>query len=1207
MRRLGDDIVFSPTDLVGFLDCPHLTALDRAVFAGILPKPFREDAELDLLRRKGLEHERRYLEALAAEGHTVTEIADESGRTKELLAAREETLAAMRRGDDVIYQATFVEERWSGKADFLRRIDRPAVPSALGDWVYEPEDTKLALSAKASALLQLLTYARMLEVVQGEPPERIHVVLGRAEQTRATFRVADFAAYHRLVSGRFVDTVTDGPPPTAETAALVVDPTDHCAVCAWSEHCSRLRYRAGHLSRVAFIRRDEIEKLRLAGVPTIQALAALGPTGAASGAVDGLATDTLGRLQDQAAMQLEEERTKVRTWRILDHPLPETIVKDDGSTEESERRGLWILPAPSALDVFFDFEGDRFALDDGLEYLFGYAEAPALGAPSEGAPYTPIWAHDRPAEKQALETFIDYVMERRRLDPGMHVYHYAPYEPATLHRLTQRHGTRQEEVDVLLRAGVFVDLYRVVRQGMRISAESYSIKRMEPLYALTRDPDGIAQALNSMLAYEQWLETGDQAMLDGIATYNREDCLSTLMLRDWLEERRAELVVREGTDPGRPGWLSGAPREDLRAEDAEAAAIRARLMEGIDPKALDTDELPPEQQARRLLANLLGWHRREDRADWFEWYRLCDLDADDLTRDATPIGGVRYVGQVGTEARSTLHRWTFDPAQETKLKRGESAVAAPGGRTIGTIQEIDLDDGWLDIKVGPKTPQDGFAEIVGFIPPGPVPTKKLKAAILALGRWVADEGVDSPAPDRRAIRDILLGLPPRTVGTPRPAAEAARETGPALALPREEPGAAARRIALALDHSYVPIQGPPGSGKTYLGARIVTDIVRAGRAAGAPRTVGIAAFSHAAIGTLLEAVVEHAGEKGIPLRILQKADEHHRADVDGVEWTNDNATVEARLHDGSVDIVAGTAWFWARERAAGTLDTLVVDEAGQVSLANLVAMSGAAENIVLLGDPQQLSQPVKGAHPPGAEKSALEHILGQRQAIPPDRGIFLAETRRLHPEIAAFTSELFYDGKLRTLEGLELQSIVGAGAVGGVPDPLGLDRVGSLLAGSGLRWIPVEHTGRANSSPEEVDVVADLVSRLLGQGWIDAKGVARSIEPKDVIVVSPYNVQVGRLGDALPDGILVGTVDKIQGREAPVVIYSMATSTPDDMPRDMSFLFSLNRFNVATSRARALVVLVCNPALLTVRCRTPEQMRLANAMARFVELANGTT
>jgi superfamily I DNA and/or RNA helicase len=227
-------------------------------------------------------------------------------------------------------------------------------------------------------------------------------------------------------------------------------------------------------------------------------------------------------------------------------------------------------------------------------------------------------------------------------------------------------------------------------------------------------------------------------------------------------------------------------------------------------------------------------------------------------------------------------------------------------------------------------------------------------------------------------------------------------------------------------------------------------------------------------------------------------------------------------------------------------------------------------------------------HPAGAGKSALEHVLGEHQAIPPDRGVFLATTRRLHPAIAAFTSELFYEGKLRSLAGLERQAILGPA---------------DLLAGSGLRWIPVEHVGRSNASPEEVAVVAATVRDLVGRAWRDRDGNLEPLRPRDLLVVAPYNAQVGRLRQALPPGVEVGTVDRFQGQEAPVVLYSMATSTPDDMPRDLSFLFSLNRLNVATSRARALIVLVCSPALLTVACRTPEQMRLANAMARFVELA----
>ncbi len=371
-----------------------------------------------------------------------------------------------------------------------------------------------------------------------------------------------------------------------------------------------------------------------------------------------------------------------------------------------------------------------------------------------------------------------------------------------------------------------------------------------------------------------------------------------------------------------------------------------------------------------------------------------------------------------------------------------------------------------------------------------------------------------------------------------------------------------------------------------VGAAIIHDLVRS-PVEGHRRVVGITAFSHAAIGTLLAEIVRQSAGKPA-VRILQKASDEDWCGLDAVEHTNDNKTIEARLTVGDVDVVAGTSWLWSRPKLIDALDTLVVDEAGQVSLANLAAIGPAASNLVLLGDPQQLQQPVKGAHPPGAEKSALEQVVGDHEAIPADRGVFLATTRRLHPSICSFTSELFYDGRLKSMDGLERQSILS-------DDP--------ILSGDGLRWVPVEHVGRTNLSPEEVDAVASLVRELLTKAWRDRDGNVQPIQEKDILVVAPYNAQVVLLHKELPADVRVGTVDKFQGKEAPVVIYSMATSTPDDMPRDMSFLFSRNRFNVATSRAQALVVLVCNPALLTVACKTPEQMRLANVLARFVELA----
>ena len=1167
LRSVDGQIVFSPTDLVGFLDCDHAIRLDMAAYSGLVHKPVRPDEELQLLIEKGLEHEKRYLDHLVGQGLQVTVIEQLEKGSAALLAARDRTLEAMTRGDEVIYQATFVEDGWSGQADFLRRVERPDRPSRLGPWGYEPEDTKLALSAKASALLQLLTYARMIAAVQGDMPERVHVVLGRAKVTKATFRTADFAAFHRLILRRFEEIAVHGEPVTREVLDVVRDPVEHCEVCPWQEHCTGMRKDAGHLSGVAFIRRDEIEKLRAAEVPTIWALGGLPvpPPPLAD-----LADDVLARLQDQAAMQLQEERTGVRFHKVLDHPEP------------PPERGLLAMPSPSPLDICFDFEGDRFAAEGGLEYLFGWVEAVPAGADPTAAPFHVLWAHDPAQERAALQTFIDYVGERRARDPGMHVYHYAPYEPAALHRLTARHDTRQVELDVLLRAGVFVDLYRAVRQGVRVSSKSYSIKRLEKLYNLVRDVEGIGHALSSMLAYERWLASGDPAILDSIAVYNRDDCVSTLMLRDWLEERRAELIERLGHDPGRPAVSSGVAGEDQRKADAEVEVIREALTGDIPPATADDAPLDPEREARRLLGNLLGWHRRESRTEWFEWFRLRELDRDGLVRETAPLGVRGYDGVVDRIAKSDVHRWRFDPAQETRLHVGDDVAAVPalGPDDIGEIGKVtalDVDEGTVDIKVGPSKVRPDMAALAGFVPGTPIRTTAQRASLLELGRWVVDHGMDADGPNR-AIRDVLLARPPRVAGESTGA-------GVDLARPGASPSDEARRLALALDASYLAVQGPPGSGKTYTGAHVVLDLVRDGR------VVGITAFSHAAIGNLLREIVAEAGE-GAGLRIIQRAEDDDWCGLDAVDH-GDNKTIDARLAAGTADIVAGTPWLWSRSDLAGAVDTLVVDEAGQVSLANLAAIGRAARNLVLLGDPQQLAQPVKGAHPAGAERSALQHVVGGHEAIPPDRGVFLATTRRLHPSICVFTSELFYEGRLAPMAGLEQQEITAAD--GSASD--------GLLAGSGLRWIPVDHVGRSSSSPEEADVVAGAVRDLLGRGWRDRAGVVRRLTVRDILVVSPYNAHVARLRQVLPKGVRAGTVDKFQGQQAPVVFYSMATSTPDDMPRDMSFLFSPNRFNVATSRAQALVVLVCSPALLTVRCRTPEQMRLANALAFFVELA----
>jgi superfamily I DNA and/or RNA helicase len=270
------------------------------------------------------------------------------------------------------------------------------------------------------------------------------------------------------------------------------------------------------------------------------------------------------------------------------------------------------------------------------------------------------------------------------------------------------------------------------------------------------------------------------------------------------------------------------------------------------------------------------------------------------------------------------------------------------------------------------------------------------------------------------------------------------------------------------------------------------------------------------------------------------------------------------------------------------VDVLFVDEAAQMSLANVLAVSQGAKSVVLLGDPQQLEQPMQGSHPDGTNVSALDHLLGGHATIPADRGLFLDETWRLHPDICAFTSELFYENRLRSRPGLERQQIKSNGRV----------------KGTGLRFFPVQHVGNQSSSPEEADAIRDLVADILDSdaSWIDRERVERKIRHDDILIIAPYNSQVFELQERLP-GARIGTVDKFQGQEAPIVIYSMTTSSRADAPRGMEFLYSPNRLNVATSRARCVCILVGSPAVFEAECRTPRQMQLANAFCRYLEMA----
>ncbi|MBW3549068.1 MAG: TM0106 family RecB-like putative nuclease, partial [Actinobacteria bacterium] len=1082
MNVVDGSLVLSPSDLVDFLACGHLTRLERRVAAGELVRPEPDDPQGEVLRRRGDEHERAELARLVAEGRSVVHVECAGPASDQLRAAAGATARAMAAGAEVVYQAVFFDGRWRGHADFLVRF---ATPSRLGPWSYEVVDTKLARRPTPAALLQLCAYSEQVARIQGTWPEAMVVVTGDGERHR--HRVTDALAYYRFAKERLERAVE------ATAPAPYPERVTRCERCAWAQRCDARRRGDDHLSLVAGMRSDVAAKLARAGVGTVADLAALAPGSPVPGVRQGI----VDRLGEQARLQKAQEVDGRVRHRLR---LP---AEDD--------RGLALLPPPSPGDLFFDIEGDPWVGDGGLEYLFG-----VVGRASDGGPpaYTGFWAHSPPEEKAAFEAFVDLVVAGLAEDPELHVYHYAPYEVTALKKLMGRYATRETEVDRLLRGRVFVDLYRVVRQGVLVSQEGYGLKKLEPLYLAPREGD-ITDGGSSIVAYEQWLASPRPSILESIRAYNEDDCRSTLALRDWLEERRAELEALGGRQVPRPLPVTGAPSASIAEADERTAALAARLTAGLPDDRTGDDA---EQRGRRLLSDLLDWHRREARAEWWAWFDRLVRSDDELTDDHESLAPLAYEGVVGEVDRSCLHRYRFEP-QEHKFRVGDHPVDPRTGKPAGEVRALDPSAGTVDLKRGAGSTAPHPRALV---PAPPLGTTLLRQAVARVAETAARAGADAgstrPPGGHGVALDLLVGRAPAIAGHPR---------GRPLQQPGEAPVDAARRLVPSLAGGYLPVQGPPGSGKTFTAAAVIVDAVRHGR------RVGVSAPSHHAVANLLDAVCERSAPKGPAVRVLQRTSGGSRASSPLVQTAGDNGRVLAALDAGEVDVVGGTPWLFARDDLAGAFDLLVVDEAGQFPLANAVAVAGAAGNLVLLGDPQQLPQPSPGIHPPGAGASALGHVLGDGDTLPPERGLFLSRSFRMHPAVCRFVSEIAYGGRLEADPACERQL---------VDD-------GPVVAGAGLRWLPVAATGNRTRSPEEAAAVAGVVTALLGRPSTDCHGHRRPLTIADVLVIAPYNAQVAELQSVLPPGARVGTVDRFQGQEAPVVVYSMASSSADDVPR----------------------------------------------------------
>ena len=1154
MRGTERALIWSASDLTAAAECEFrlLRTLDRKLGRGV-----KLEATVDPLMEQvidlGLKHEHGELLRLIEEhgpfdrnhGTGVRQLpGPASAEHGTITQAAQRTQEAFATGADVLYQPAFFDGEFQGYADFVRRTD--------AGWVVC--DTKLARHAKPQALLQLAAYADQLTALGLPVAPTVELLLGNGQ--REVFRLVDIAPVFRERRRRIRELLAH-----ADQGEQVEWGTDRLTLCGKCADCMHAIESTNDLLLVARMRKDQRRKLIDADIRSLGDLAvrATAPQGLASGIYE--------QHRAQAELQLAQQASGQVTYEVRD------------------AAAISRLPAPSEGDIFFDFEGDPLynegdVRDWGLEYLWGMVFPPAHDATDP--PFDYLWADDHRSEKQALGEFLELVASRRAKFPDMHIYHYAPYEVTALKRLVAKHPEHEDALDDLLRAGRFVDLYATVRVGVLVSQPSYSIKALEPLY-MDRAREGDVKAGDASIAeyhrYRVLMNQGDvdeaAVSRESLREYNEYDCLSTLRLRDWL----LDLVDGACADP-----IDELVTGDATEEDAEPDPLYGELMSHSGPEL--SAERTAAEQTWAMLAAALDYHRREERSFWWEHFaRLRDpLDSwceskdcfafslDDVTVTewekppkkqtfSRTITGTGRLGAGSTIEAPTKMQILYAAPVPDGCEIPEGGQYAVGGTEVEVTELQPVGDDLTRVTLVERVKRNvpGHAQLpLALVPARPPSAGLLRNAIRELAQEAISGGV---LPDNPAM-DILCRVPPR-LGV--------------HALTRS--GNTQADLVDALRHlkrSYLAVQGPPGTGKTWTGARVIKELVEIHG-----WRVGVVAQSHAVVENMLAAVVE----AGLDAERVGKKDTKEPTP----SWTAITSPSSfINDHHGVGCVIGGTAWtFTGREIERDSLDLLVIDEAGQFSLANTVAVSVAAQRLLLLGDPQQLPQVSQGRHAEPIDESALRWIMDDHDSMPPALGYFLDRTYRMHPDLCALVSTLSYDGFLGAAD---------------VAAHRHLDGVAP-----GLRVVLVEHEDNSTSSVEEARQVVIEVAGLLGRAWRVAPSASpRPLSENDILVVTPFNAQrilvQSELQAAGYPGIRVGTVDKFQGHQAPVVIVSMTASAQEDVPRGMEFLLNRNRVNVAISRAQWLAVVVRSSALTRYMPSTVREFLTLGAFIGLCEL-----
>ena len=1158
MKFYESKLLVSPRDLIAELECGHRLHLEWAVLKGLLPEPEKiKNEELELLIKHGVAHEANLANQFAVkEGFRKIPSTFED---KELIeSAYRKTLEAMEDGAETIYTPTLFNGEFVGYPDFLikaRDDEGKAFLDGKGRFIYDPVDAKSARSEKRAAVLQVAAYAFAMGKMGLPRPNKVHLWLANDKQWSTN--ASDVIDLGELFYSRAVERINSFKELVNQDWEA---PRESCSRCRWETHCDKGRRAADDLSIIQGIRSTTRLALIDVGIRTLSDMANAEDHIRTAGRKE-IAQETFENLRAQAAIQIK--------GRDISSGIPIYEVR--------EKDGFGLIPQPSPGDIWFDMEGDPYAESgEGLEYMFGY-----VLRDGEEFVFKTFDAEDRLQERVAFGKFIEFVNARRVAFPQMHIYHYASYEPTALLRLAQRHGFMEYEVDKLVREGVFVDLYSIVRKTLRFSTESLSIKKIEPVFYEGNRDKKVSSSIGSVVAFEDALSElrdgnrpGFEKILDEIKAYNEDDCRSTQRLDQWLREQ-ARL---NNVDFAK---AKAAAEEKWKEEDdGPKEPIALQLLKEVPTKREERTEF---QQGKAMVAAAIEYHRREDRPAWWAIFEKATSETFELENandvvypkrvECTewhvegrklPRREITFYANDGIDLRHILD---FEHIPQALYEFAPSGFKVVSGSTRGfrEVQIIELEAD--KVIVEERASKSGTWNEVPFVllPGAPIPTfviQKILRQVIGQGIIDAETLGQIPFPNS-SHNDILLRRLPRQKSGKLPQGLNDVES--------------VTQALIDSDFSYVAVQGPPGTGKTYVGANVIVNLVRLGW------KIGVVAQSHAVIENLLNSVRKI--DANIPIaKKAQSSKSQAIYHVDDVaDWA---ATQQAGF------VIGGTTWNYASAglRSLG-LDLMVIDEAGQYSLANSLVSLSCASRALLLGDPQQLPHVSQGKHPEPIDNSVLKHVLGENKTIPASLGYFLARTYRLHPRLAEPVSRLQYEDRLSADERCARRNL------------------SEVLPG--LHVVDVAHAGNTTRSIEEVTVIVERIKNLIGLLWIDTDAAGtpmkeRPIGQKDILVIAAYNNQVRLIKQNLSkeglSDIKVGTIDKFQGQEAAVVLISMATSSSEDLPRGIEFLLSPNRLNVAISRAQWACFLVRSPELSVMEPSSADGMVM---LGKFITLCRG--